>query len=90
MIDKKLAKALSYILYSSLVLISFGIVIFIFSGKGKIILEIGIFAILLTPLVEFIIMLLFGIKEKKRKYILISVWMTLVFLFTSLKFFLLR
>jgi len=88
MIDKKLAKALSYILYASLALIFIGVITFIFSGKGKILLEIGIYAILLSPLVEFIVMLVFGIKENKKKFVLISIWMTLVFLFSSLKFFL--
>ncbi len=90
MVDKKLAKALSYILYASLALIFIGVVTFIFSGKGKILLEIGIYAILLSPLVEFIVMLVFGIKENKKKFVLISIWMTLVFLFSSLKFFLLH
>ncbi len=90
MIDKKLAKVLTYTLYSSLALIVVGIFIYIFFGQGKALLEIGIFAILLSPLVEFIVMLISGIKEGERKYILISLWMTIVFLFSSLKFFLIH
>ncbi len=90
MIDKKLAKVLSSILYSSFALIFIGIVAYVFLDSGEILFKIGIYAILLTPLVEFIVMLLFGIKENRKKFVVISIWMTLVFLFSSLKFFLLH
>ncbi len=87
MIEKELSRILRIMLYSAFGVIFLGIVLYSFTGRGKIVFETGILMILLSPLAEFLTILVFGFKRKNRKFILLSLWMVAVFLFSSLKFF---
>ena len=87
MIEKELAKILKIFLYSAFSVTLAGLLLYTFHYHGKFLIEVGVFIVLLAPLAEFIALLLHGVTKGKKKFVLISVWMMAVFLFSSLKFF---
>jgi len=87
MIDRELAKILRIFLYTAFVLTFIGLLVYSMHLGGKLVIELGIFTVLFAPLAEFVTILIFGISRHNKKFVLISLWMAGVFLFSSLKFF---
>ncbi len=85
MIEKKLSLILRVILYSAFAVILSGIVVFSFTGRGKIVFEFGILMILLTPLAEFLTILIHGLRERKTRFVLLSLWLLTVFMLSLLR-----